>query len=276
MMKIYFGDNQFLSVNHSGDKVAMYKDQFRSYIDIANILEHAWDSGIRDFAFTVTPETVKAVNYLSEKCPFNLHPALPYAQYVNTKLTEGGVISFVMSVIRGSGFFNIIFSIIMCLFGQRKYIMAIGIRSFLSELPIKRISSISLLNVATDLFLGARRYDVLNDFCMAVRTIGKEPLFYTMNPVILMNHLWKGGHNSDVGIVFNLNEKGFRVNPNLKHVIKSCENFSRNKIFVMSIYSGKGGTDPNVFIRQFDFVNGVVFGSSNPARITSNYKALSD
>ncbi|MDA8998517.1 hypothetical protein N9J59_05600 [Gammaproteobacteria bacterium] len=141
-MKVFFGDNQFLSVNHSGDKIGLYKDQFKSYLDIANTLENAWEAGIRDFAFTVTPETVKAINHLSTKCPFNLHPALPYAQYVNTKLTDVGVFGLIVSVLRGSGIFNVIFSIIMWFLGQRKYILAVGIRSFISDLPFNRISSI--------------------------------------------------------------------------------------------------------------------------------------
>lgn len=275
-MKIYFGDNQFLSINHSGDKVKIYKDKFKSYLDIAKILEQAWEAGIRDFAFTVTPETVKAINHISKKCPFNLHPALPYAQYVNSKLTEVGVIGFAISILKGSGIFNFIFSMMMLLFGRRKYIIAIGIRSFLDDLPYKNISSISLLNVATDLFLGARRYEIIDEFCQAVRETGKESFLYSMNPELLMNYLWKDNRNQDVGIVFNFNEKGFRVNPCLQQVIKTCKEFKNNKIFVMSIYSGRGKTDPNIFIKQFDFIDGVIFGSSNPERINLNFNALYD
>ena len=96
-----------------------------------------------------------------------------------------------------------------------------------------------------------------------------------MNPVILMNHLWENNINSDVGVIFNFNEKGFRVNPNIENVAEVCKKFSKNKIYVMSIYSGKGETDPNIFIKQFDFVDGVIFGSSNPSRIMSNFETLS-
>ena len=90
-MKIYFGDNQFIGVNHSDGKGIGYMDKYSTADDIASTLRDAWDSGIRDFGFTVNKKTIEAVCLVLEDCPFNLHPALPYAHGVNELISEKGL-----------------------------------------------------------------------------------------------------------------------------------------------------------------------------------------
>ena len=54
-MRVFFGDNQFLGVNHSGGKSESYAYQFADRKNTIATLQYAWDAGIRDFAFTCNP-----------------------------------------------------------------------------------------------------------------------------------------------------------------------------------------------------------------------------
>ena len=63
-MKAYYGDNQFLGVNHSSGKGAAYLAKYSSAVDIAETLKQAWNEGVRDFCFTVNDRTIEAVNLI--------------------------------------------------------------------------------------------------------------------------------------------------------------------------------------------------------------------
>ena len=59
-MKIFFGDNQFLGVNHSDGKGSEYLEKYKTAEQIATTLRDAWDTGIKDFCFTVDKKTIDA------------------------------------------------------------------------------------------------------------------------------------------------------------------------------------------------------------------------
>jgi hypothetical protein len=273
-MNVYFGDNQFLAVNHAGEKVLEYKSKFDSHEKIADVLRSAWEAGIRDFAFTVSPLTNKAINSISDDCPFNLHPGVPYAQEINASLTKFGYVGMLITFVRDVGFWRPFMAICALMLGRRRPIAKLGIVYLLGGLDLRQVKSISLLNVVTDLFVGSRRFDLIDDFISAVRTLGKIPSLYTMNPTLLMDKLWCNAANDDVHIIFNLNESGFRTNPSVDELVLTCKKYVGKNIGVMSIFSGAGDNDPILFIRGFSFVKFVIFGSSSHERICSNWSAL--
>ena len=179
-MKIYFGDNQFLGVNHSQGLGSHYLDRYRDPQSIANTLKDAWEAGIRDFSFTVTPKTIQAINLIIEDCPFNLHPSIPYAHAVNDLISEKGLLGAIKDKVSKAGLFSTITSVFPAMLGN--YIPVIGslIRAELSGLPMSRVQSVGLLNVATDFLIGINRFDILRQFDLAVQKIGIKTVFYTM------------------------------------------------------------------------------------------------
>ena len=75
-------------------------------------------------------------------------------------------------------------------------------------------------------------------------------------------------------LVFNFNEKGFRVNPSLEAVARAIETHRGRDIYVMSVYSGMGDTPPAKFLAKHSSIKGVLFGSSSPERIRENFRSL--
>ena len=274
-MKIYFGDNQFLGVNHSQGKGAEYLDKYASAEDIAATLRDAWQIGIRDFCFTVNRKTIVAVNLVIEECPFNLHPALPYAQGVNQLILEKGLIGAVYHKMRSSSFLSLCFGGGAALFGRYRRIFGILIRSELAGVPMENVRSIGLLNVATDFALGLNRQDILEAFYDSVLLdFEVKPFYYTMNFPMLADCLWGKG-KTNCGIVFNYNMSGFRTNPSISAVETAIQSYRGNEMIAMSIFSGGDPTDSERGLPLMGDLSGVLFGSSNKDNIEKNFSSFS-
>jgi hypothetical protein len=273
-MNVIFGDNQFLGVEHSGRKVAEYVEAFSSEQKIVDTLRLAWDAGLREYAFTATPKMLNVLSSISEEYPFLLHPAFPYAQAVNKKLADMGFIGAFADVVRSSSVWAVLGAAATSLRHDYRRAVDLYIRYELQGINWDRVSSIGLLNVATDFLLGLRREDILDQFCSVVRQqYGKTPVLYTMNFPRLAASVWPED-NHGTRMIFNFNEKGFRTNPSLKDVIQAVEAHHGREIYIMSLYSGRGKTDPHEFLARYPGIKGVLFGSSNPVRIGRNFQAL--
>lgn len=273
-MNVIFGDNQFLGVEHSGRKVAEYVEAFRSKQQIIDTLRLAWDAGLREYAFTATPTMLNVVRAISEECPFILHPAFPYAQAVNKKLADMGFLGAFADVVRSSSVWAVFGAAVTSLRHDYRRALDLYVRYELRGINWDRVSSIGLLNVATDFLLGLRREDILDQFCSVVRQqYGKTPVLYTMNFPRLAASVWQEDRHG-ARLIFNFNEKGFRTNPSLNAVVNAVEAHRGREIYIMSLYSGRGKTDPHEFLARHPGIRGVLFGSSNPVRIGENYRAL--
>jgi hypothetical protein len=274
-MKVIFGDNQFLGVEHSGRKVSEYREAFRSEKQIADTLKMAWAAGLREYAFTATPMMLKIVASISAECPFTLHPAFPYAQAVNKKLADMGLLGAFTDVVRSSSVFSVIAAATSSFRHDYRRALELYMRYDLQGINWERVGSVGLLNVATDFLLGLRRQDILDQFCQVVRLrYGKVPVLYTMNFPRLAESIWRDDQH-ETRIVFNFNERGFRVNPSLSSVIDAMDVHRGREIYIMSLYSGRGSTEPERYLARFPAVKGVLFGSSNVGRIRSNFESLS-
>jgi hypothetical protein len=270
-LTIFFGDNQFLGVNHSGGRSNEY---FAAYADknkVLRTLNDALDSGISDFSFTVSDRTVGAyLEFIKTNPEVNLHPCFPYAQFVNNKLTQKGTLGYSLELAKKAGFLSILKSLNhYFLFKESTELMKVITTVFTSEIPSKNLKSLSLLNVFVDLLIGAGRWDILIGFIQACRELEVEANFYTMNPTRLMETLWANGRNADVRITFNFNQKGFRMNPNQDIVMETCKRFEGHKITAMSLFSG-GDNQAFKFVENKSYIESVLFGSSSKSRIINN------
>lgn len=273
-MKVYYGDNQFLGVNHSDGKGKVYLNKYDSVDNIVISLRHAWNAGIRDFCFTVNSKTIKAINIIKDDCPFDLHPAIPYAHDINELITKKGLIGALLSKAKEAGLKNLIVAGLKALFGRYSHFIKIIINIELKDIPNENIKSIGLLNVANDFFLGLGREDLIESFYNVVNNnFKKKAFFYTMNFPKMADTLWGNGFNN-CALVFNYNEIGFRTNPS-KEVIKNyIKKYSNNETIVMSVFSGSTERDPSYFLRDAKNLDGVLFGSSREENIKNNFKCF--
>ena len=274
-MKVYYGDNQFLGVNHTHGKGAEYLDHYSNVENIAATLRNAWEIGIRDFCFTVSPKTIDAINLVAKECPFNLHPSLPYAQKVNEMITQLGLPRALYSKMGERGIWFMAWAGMKSLFGDYKPAMRLLIQSELEGIDASRIKSIGLLNVAADFALGLNRQDLLYCFFDVVTDQFKvKPWFYTMNFPLLAAALWGKGF-INCSIVFNYNRSGFRTNPNLAKVEETLAHYKDRESIAMSIFSGGEPDDVGDFLRSSRGLSGVLFGSSSMVNMSKNYALLS-
>ena len=268
-MKIFYGDNQFLGVNHSKGKGASYLSKYNSTNKIAITLTEAWDAGIRDFCFTVNSRTVEAINIIKDDCPFNLHPALPYAHDINELISKKGLPGALISKTKDAGLINLLIAGFKALFGRYNHLIKIIIDIELKGIPEENIKSIGLLNVANDFLLGLGRDDLIKSFYSVVnKDFKKTPFFYTMNFPKMADMLWGNGFNS-CSLVFNYNEIGFRTNPSKEKIEKYIIKYSNYESIAMSVFSGSNYKNPADFLIDVHGLSGVLFGSSKKENIIS-------
>lgn len=273
-MKVIFGDNQFLGVNHSAGRGSEYFNKYSDPRAIADTLRDAWSVGLRDFAFTVSDRTITALDMVASECPFNLHPALPYAQRINQLVLEKGLAGAMAMKARRFGTYSLVRGGVGALFGRNRFGLSLLIRSELDGLDMSRVRSVGLLNVATDFAAGSNRYDILLDFCDIVENdLGVNATLYTMNFPTVAGVLW-GHEKRRCSLVFNLNLAGFRVNPSLTSVLDTVRKFAEHDTVAMSIYSGGGADEALAILRQAPDLSGVLFGSSKRSNIRANYEML--
>jgi hypothetical protein len=271
-MKIFFGDNQFLGVNHSDGKGIEYLDKYKTADQIAITLRDAWDAGIKDFCFTVNQKTIDAICMVIEDCPFNLHPALPYAHRVNDLISEKGLFGALFHKAKRAGFYNLIVASTKGLFGHYDHAFRLLIKIEIEGIPLKHIKSIGLLNIACDFLLGLKRDDLLQSFYRAVSNgFAKKPLFYTMNFPTLAQSTWSSGYE-DCIIVFNYNSSGFRTNPSLDKVKNCIKEFKSNESVAMSIFSGGDVNSVTALLNEVPELSGVLFGTSKKSNMIKSVK----
>ena len=273
-MKIYFGDNQFLGVNHSQGKGGGYYAQYKTAVDIAITLRQAWAEGLTDFCFTVTPKTIAAINLVIDDCPFDLHPALPYAQTTNALIAKSGLVGALKAKLPTTNYIQLTTAFLWALFGRYERVVKLIVLSELKGIPLGKIKSVGLLNVATDLLLGIKRYDLLNCFDSVIRDdLKMETMFYTMNFPKLASIMWEQ-NSSSCALVFNINSDGFRTNPTLDEVITAIDYFGDNNSIGMSLFSGGEFSSVKKTLASVPNLKGVLFGSSKAINIKSNIELI--
>lgn len=273
-MKIFYGDNQFLGVNHSKGKGKLYFNKYDSAEKIASSLRDAWDAGIQDFCFTVNSKTVEAINMVAKDCPFNLHPALPYAHEINELIAKKGLLGALLSKSLDAGLINLLIASFKALFGSYKHLIRIIIHVELKEIPKENIKSIGLLNVANDFLLGLGREDLIKSFYDVINNdFKKKPFFYTMNFPKMADMLWGSGLDN-CAIVFNYNEIGFRTNPSKDKINNYIKKYSTYETIAMSVFSGSSHKDPSNFLSEAKDLYGILFGSSSKENIINNYTSF--
>lgn len=275
-MKIFYGDNQFLGVNHSQGKGASYLNQYSSSEEIAITLKEAWQAGITDFCFTVNEKTIDAINLVIDECPFNLHPALPYAHRVNDLISKKGLAGALFSKAKSAGFIQLSLAGFSALFNNYDRAFRVLISTEIEGIPIKNIKSIGLLNIASDFLLGLHRKDLLLSFNRAVKNyFNKQPLFYTMNFCLMAEEIWSEESHDSI-IVFNYNASGFRTNPTLDDVTKTIKKYKGYKSIAMSIFSGSDEEEVMKLLKNVPELYGVLFGTSKKTNMIKNIHLFSN
>jgi hypothetical protein len=107
MDRILFGDNQFFGVNHmSEEKARAQSIKFRDAKAIMNVLDIAYDVGIRTFMCTTHESIAEICNHIRANpkryVDFKFYPGMPYAHKYANAVTEWGMIGALKRFVPGS------------------------------------------------------------------------------------------------------------------------------------------------------------------------------
>jgi hypothetical protein len=274
--RILLGDNQFLGINHaSPDKALALDDKFARPDAILEVIDWAYQAGIRDFMFT-THDRLKPV--FAEIVRSRLFPGmqyipcLPYAHKYANSLTDGGIKAVVTDHMGGCSKTQLLAGIGRLAVGDFAAVMQLLVEIELLMTRGLNVRGVFLQNVIFDLIVGLRGQALLTRFHRHVtERFHATPGYITMNHPLAQKVLCDEVGLQHPWICANFNVAGFRMNPGKAEVDASFSN-GRSKNIAMSIFgSGAlsvGGAVEHV--RDFQGVDSILFGSSRRQNIESN------
>jgi hypothetical protein len=280
MDRILFGDNQFFGVNHmSEEKARAQAMRFQDDSAIMDVLETAYDAGIRAFMCTTHDRIAAVCNHVRAnpgRFPrFRFYPSMPYAHKYANAVTEHGTVEALRRFLPQEGAVGALLRGGLSLASKDME----GIGQLLIDAEMKMFSGLStpvifLQNVVTDLLLGVGAFTAFRIFADHVRRrYGAEPGFITMNLPRLLDALDEVGI-ADPIVCANINKIGFRMCGGIERYEAAIAT-RRFRPVAMSVLAS-GAIPPREAIeyvcRQRN-IESIVFGASSRANILQT-KAL--
>lgn len=284
MHSIIFGDNQFFGINHwSEDKAQQQAEKFQNLSAIIEVLDAAYDAGIRGFMFNTHDRVADICEHFRAnrtRYPgLTLYPSLPYAhKYANLVNEKGLAEALKESLLRGSSAGQIMGSLLR---GGKSIVTQdlIEAMKLLVDIELKmfrglEIQAVFLQNIVTDLLVGLGTKEVFYEFYTHVKKrYCVEAGFNTMNMPMVAKCLAESGVAQPY-ICAAINKGSYLVNPSLvdvKHLMHK-PNF---KPIAMSIFaSGSIRTKEAIeFILKMGDIQ-IVFGASSKAHVESTVRLI--
>jgi hypothetical protein len=270
MERIILGDNQFFGVNHmSEEKARAQAIKFQDISEIINVLQIAYEEGIRAFMCTTHERIAEVCEYFRKNqnlySDFAFYPCMPYAHKYANAVTEVGLLGALSMAAPKGGILHTALKGGLSL--ARKDVE--GLAKLLIDAEMKMFKGLKtpiifLQNVVTDLLLGLGVKDAFRIFSNHVRQeYGAEPGFITMNMPMLLDALDDAGIKNPI-VCANINKIGFRVSGG----ITAYEEAIRSRDFrpiAMSIFAS-GAINPSEavdYVNRQEKIAGVVFGASS-------------
>ncbi|MHC4461922.1 MAG: hypothetical protein ACYS30_10890 [Planctomycetota bacterium] len=273
MDRILFGDNQFFGVNHmSEEKARAQSIKFRDAKAIMNVLDIAYDVGIRTFMCTTHESIAEICNHIRANpkryVDFKFYPGMPYAHKYANAVTEWGMIGALKRFVPGSILGTVL-----------KGGKAVATRDFLAMVKIlidaemKMFSGLNtevifLQNVMTDLLLGLDLKEIFVAFSDHVKKKYRaEPGFITMNLSRLLTLLEDCGIKNPI-ICSSINKIGFRMCGGKELYEKVIREKEFRPIAMSVLASGAiSPAEALEYVCSKKQIQSIVFGASTEAHI---------
>lgn len=274
MDRLFFGDNQFFGVNHmSEDKARAQSMQFRDVGAIVDVLDMAYDEGLRTFMCTTHDRIAQVCDHFRanpQRYPgFRFYPCMPYAHKYANAMTEHGMLGAIRRFLPDEGLLD------AALRGgvsfARKDVE--GMATLLIDAEMKMFAGLStpvifLQNVAVDFLMGLNFREAFRIFADHVRNrYGAEPGFITMNLPRLLDVLESVGVDDPI-VCANINRIGFRMSGGVEAYERALRE-RRFRAIAMSVYAS-GAIPPDEAIEwicRHPQIRSIVFGASSRRNI---------
>jgi hypothetical protein len=277
--RVIFGDNQFFGINHMSEAKAQALDErFHDLRAITDVIEIAYECGIRGFMLNTNDRAIEICDYLrnnSSRFPdLALYPSMPYAHKYATAVAEKGIFGALKdSVMAGSSAAEIGKMVTKggrSLFEQDMIkVMQLMIDVEMKMFRDLNVKVIFLQNIVTDLLLGYGVKDIFAGFAEYIREqYNAEPGFTTMNMPMTVDFLLDCGIENPV-VCSSINKAGYFMNPGME----AYETAIREKPFrpiAMSILASGAVPAPEAveYICKQPKIESIVFGASSRGHIS--------
>lgn len=274
MDRLLFGDNQFFGINHmSEEKARAQAMRFQDPSEIINVLDAAYDEGIRTFMCTTHDRVALVCDHVranpSRYEGFRFYPCMPYAHKYANAVTDHGMMGAVTHFMPDEGMLKTAIKGGMSL--ARKDIE--GLATILVDMEMKMFRGLEtpvifLQNVVVDLLLGMGMKDAFRIFHDYVREkYDAEPGFITMNLPMLLDTLDEVGIQNPI-VCANINKIGFRLSGGIEGYLDTLRK-RRVRAIAMSVFAS-GAIPPREaidWIAAQEGISAIVFGASSRKNI---------
>jgi hypothetical protein len=285
MDRIIFGDNQFFGINHmSEEKAQAQAERFKDSQAIINVIDTAYECGIRAFMFNTHDRVAEVCDYFranpEKYSDIRLYPSMPYAhKYANAVNEKGmmGALSQFMFAGRTAG------QTIKTVIRGGKTVLnkdMIEVMKLLVDAEMRmfrglNVVAIFLQNIVTDLLLGLGIKDVFIEFANHIKsTYGVDPAFNTMNMPHLVNFLEECGINNPI-ICSSINKAGYLMCPSREEYEKTLATKQFRAMAMSVLASGAVPVAEAIdYVCKLPNIQGIVFGASSKAHISQTRQMI--
>ncbi|UWZ86125.1 hypothetical protein [Occallatibacter riparius] len=272
--RVLFGDNQFFGVNHmSEEKARAQSIRFKDTESVIDVLEIAYDEGIRVFMCTTHDRIAEVCDYFranqARYADFKFYPCMPYAHKYANAVTELGMIGALKSFLPEEGKISALFKGGMSV--ARKDLE--GMMTLFIDAEMKMFQGLEtpvifLQNVFVDLILGLGMHDVFRMFADHVRSKYKaEPGYITMNAPMLLDVLEGLGLENPI-ICADINKLGFRMCGGMKKYEEMIATRKFQPIAMSVLASGAiPAREAIEYVCSQPNIKSIVFGASSRGNI---------
>ena len=276
--RVIFGDNQFFGINHmSEEKAQALAEKFRDRKAITDVMDVAYDCGIRAFMLNTNERAKEVCDYFRDNrdkyADMWFYPSLPYAHKYATAVGEKGIFGALRETIMAdSGAGEIIGMLTkggLSLFEKDM----IKVMQLLVDIEMKifrdlNVKVIFLQNIVTDLLLGFGVKDVFVAFADYIKKkFGVEPGFVTMNMPKLVDFLLDCGIENPI-ICSSINKAGYFMNPDIKTYEKTLKEKKFRPVAMSILASGAVKPEEAVeYVCENTGIQSIVFGASTRQHI---------
>jgi len=276
--RIIFGDNQFFGINHmSEDKAQALAEKFKDLKAITDVIETAYDCGIRALMVNTHERTGEICEYLRQNASrltdLALYPSMPYAHKYANAVAEKGIFGALREFILADRSAGDIIGMLakggMTLFEKdMTKVMHLLVDMEMKMFRGLNVKVVFLQNIVTDLLLGLKVKEAFVGFVTYLKSrYNLEAGFNSMNMPMLVDFLHECGIENPI-VCSSINKAGYFMNPNKD----SYERALKEKEFramAMSILAS-GGVKPREgveYVCSQKAIQSIVFGASSRQHI---------
>lgn len=283
MDRVLFGDNQFFGVNHmSEDKARAQQMKFQDLKAITDVLEAAYQEGIRTFMCTTHDRVAEVCDHFrkhQDRFPdYQFYPCMPYAHKYANAVTEHGMIDALRKFLPDDGAIGAMLKGGVALANKDiDTILRLLIDAEMKMFHGLKTPVIFIQNVITDLMLGLGLNGLLKTFHDHVRdAYGAEAGFITMNTPRLLDVLEAQGIQNPI-ICSNINKIGFRMCGGIALYEQTIATRKFRPVAMSVLASGAIAPREAIdYVCKQTSIESIVFGASGRANIRQTKQLIDE